>query len=415
MLTTGALEDVLRRYVLEPWFPRCIDREHGGFLCDFDIAWKDVGPHEKLAEFQARQTLCVAEAARVYPALSHFREAALCGFRFLADVQWDREHGGWFHRVARDGTPLQHGAKHTHGFAYAIVACLAVHALTGEREPLDLALAGADWVERHAYDTVHGGYFGPMTRTGAVIRDRDPAVWNQPVDWLGLKLGAKDANIATDMLETLAALAAVESGTAAASRLAELTHLFETRLVQSNGALPYEFTADWQPYPSLERTGYLLQGAHRLIRLSRSGMASEGAGNAAYRMIEHAIAARWDNRRGGFREMGPHDGAPEPAGGDKCWWDQWEGLRALVDAHDGGAHPKFRPYLEAHWRFIRRYTLDDRNPGTFWYSTEGFNAWQRWARPKSFAPQRSAKGEIWKDASHEARALMHCIDRLGAV
>lgn len=412
MLAIRELEDVLRRHVIDPWLPRGIDRAHGGFLCDFDIAWKDTGPHEKLAEFQARQTLWMAEAARTYPTIPQLRDAAIHGYRFLADVQWDREHGGWFHRVARDGTPLQNGMKHTHGFAYAIVACLAVHTLTGEREPLDLALDAADWIDRHAYDPTHGGYFGPMTRRGAVIRERDPAVWNQPVDWLGLALGAKDANISTDMLETLAMLSAATGGGTASTRLAELAELFVTRLIQPNGALPYEFAADWRPLPSMERTGYLLQGAHRLLRLAKAGLAPARAAEGAHRMIGHALAARWDKHRGGFREMGPHDGASEPAKVGKCWWDQWEGLRALFDAHDGGARPEYRPSLAAHWRFIRRHTLDNRNSGTFWYSIDDFGPWLRWVRPKGFAPRRPAKGEIWKDASHEARALMHCIAAL---
>ncbi|MGH7523898.1 MAG: DNA-formamidopyrimidine glycosylase family protein, partial [Gemmatimonadales bacterium] len=46
-------ESVLRRHVLEVWFPRCLDRVHGGFLCDFDHTWRSNGPDDKLLEFQA--------------------------------------------------------------------------------------------------------------------------------------------------------------------------------------------------------------------------------------------------------------------------------------------------------------------------------------------------------------------------
>lgn len=210
------------------------------------------------------------------------------------------------------------------------------------------------------------------------------------------------------MLECLAKLARAPGGEGAAGRLAELAGLFETRLIQPNGALPYEFTPDWRPLPPLERTGYLLQGSHRLMGLARAGMAPAGAATAGHRMLAHALAAAWDARRGGFREIGSYE---DGAGADtaaKCWWDQWEGLRALFDGHDGGARPEYEPFLRAHWRYIDRLTLDRRHGGTFWYGLDGYGAWQRWARPKGFAPERAAKGEVWKDASHEARALMHC-------
>ena len=37
------LETELRKLV-DVWFPRSIDREHGGFLCDFNYRWKPLGP-----------------------------------------------------------------------------------------------------------------------------------------------------------------------------------------------------------------------------------------------------------------------------------------------------------------------------------------------------------------------------------
>src|SRR5579872_4504359 len=49
------LEAELRR-LMGVWFPRCVDREHGGFLCDFDYRWKPSGSQVKMLEYQARQT-----------------------------------------------------------------------------------------------------------------------------------------------------------------------------------------------------------------------------------------------------------------------------------------------------------------------------------------------------------------------
>jgi len=413
-VTARDYEKILWRHVLDPWFPRCLDRAYGGFLCDFDIAWQNTGPDEKLIEFQARQTLLAAEAALRYPAAAHLAEAALHGYRFLAGPMWDHEHGGWFHRTDRAGAPLEAETKHTHGFAYAIVACLAVHDLTGDPAPLELAQSAALWIDRHAHDPGEGGYFGLMDRGGAVIR-APGKIWKASLDPLGLPLGGKDANIHTDMLETLARLAALSGGETAAARLAELMLLFETRLVQANGALPYVFTADWRPLPPPEHTGYLLQGAHRLLRLAESSGAPPGRAAAAKRMMAHALATRWDARRGGFYETGPHadgEAGSTPASVDKNWWDQWEGLRALIDFGDDSARSGYARYARDQWRYITRHILDRRRGGTFWYGLDGHSAWRRLMQPKDFAPRRPAKGEAWKDASHEGRALLHCLQRI---
>ena len=216
-------------------------------------------------------------------------------------------------------------------------------------------------------------------------------------------------------LETLARLAALPGGETAAARLAELMHLFETRLVQANGAPALCLYRRLGPLPPPEHTGYLLQGAHRLLRLAGSSGAPPGLAATAERMMAHALAARWDARRGGFYEIGPYSDEDAPAGSRVDRQElvgPVEGLRALVDFGDHGARPDYARHARDQWRYIERYILDRRRGGTFWYGLDEASAWQRLVQPKSFAPRRSAKGEPWKDASHEGRALMHCLQRL---
>ena len=63
----AAYREVLAKHVVEPWFPRCIDFDNGGFLCNFDRRWRDTGTDEKLLEFQARQTTTAAELLTLFP------------------------------------------------------------------------------------------------------------------------------------------------------------------------------------------------------------------------------------------------------------------------------------------------------------------------------------------------------------
>jgi mannobiose 2-epimerase len=176
--SAAELETTLVRHVVEPWFPRCLDAQHGGFLCDFDRRWQPSGPHDKFLEFQARQTWLAALLARQYPKDDGLREATRHGLRCLRETMWDPAYGGWFHRADRAGAARNEGRKHAHGTAYAIAACAEASATLGDRSALELAWAGFDWLDTHARDREHGGYFGFLARDGSIIRD--PVSYSRP-------------------------------------------------------------------------------------------------------------------------------------------------------------------------------------------------------------------------------------------
>src|SRR5207247_6054880 len=100
------LETELRR-LMGVWFPRSVDREHGGFLCDFDHRWRPGGSQLKMLEYQARQTIAAARAAAHLPDFPDLREAAAHGFRYLKDRMWDPSLGGWYRLLDRIGEPLE--------------------------------------------------------------------------------------------------------------------------------------------------------------------------------------------------------------------------------------------------------------------------------------------------------------------
>src|SRR5436190_117325 len=49
-------EATLRRDVLGVWFPRTVDREHGGFRANFTRAWEPAPSEGKFSVFQGRMT-----------------------------------------------------------------------------------------------------------------------------------------------------------------------------------------------------------------------------------------------------------------------------------------------------------------------------------------------------------------------
>jgi mannobiose 2-epimerase len=102
----GELEAELRRLVAA-WFPRSVDTEYGGFLCNFDYRWKSAGSQPKMLEYQARQTIAAARSGAHSSDLADLREIATHGFRYLKDRMWDGNLGGWYRLLDRDGTPRE--------------------------------------------------------------------------------------------------------------------------------------------------------------------------------------------------------------------------------------------------------------------------------------------------------------------
>src|SRR5687768_6493184 len=186
--------------VVETSFPRTLDTEHGGFLCDFDHAWRPNGAHRKRLEFQARQTRAAAQAAIFDKGFRNAYAAAEHGLRYLTDVMWDHRHGGLFYLLHRDGTPVS-TRKHLRGFAYAIQAGVEHHRLTGETRGLAFAKATFDWVDARAHDPVNGGYHPFLEQDGTPVEIRPS---ENPLGPLGVRIGLRDANTVFDLIDAFA-------------------------------------------------------------------------------------------------------------------------------------------------------------------------------------------------------------------
>ena len=388
MPSAAELETTLVRHVLEPWFPRCIDAEHGGFLCDFDRKWQPSGPHDKFLEFQARQTWLAALLARQYPEDAGLREATRHGLRCLRETMWDPAYGGWFHRADRAGVARNEGRKHAHGTAYAIAACAEASATLGDRSALELAWAGFDWLDTHARDREHGGYFGCLARDGSIIRD--PASYSGPKDPIGTPIGLKDANVHSDLLETLTVLVSMESTEPERTRLAELAFILGERLSSPDGTLTYYCWPDWTPLPGM-RFGGQFQAAHRLV--TAGGLLGTAVNDRPAQLLRRGIELSWDRRHGGFVAA---DSGDRPQ--RREWWIVAECLRALFTLVPlaGGDDDRHR-VVDRVWSYLRRRILDERYRGLYREDLQGLD----------FAPDRAAaKGGIWKDGWHEGKALL---------
>ena len=97
----------------------------------------------------------------------------------------------------------------------------------------------------------------------------------------------------------------------------------------------------------------------------------------------------------------------------KPWWVQSEALKGLLSVSQlEPENVNYRQHFEAQWNYIVRYLLDSRYGGTYSVGLDILPTWLR-RLGASFAPAKfTRKGNVWKDGSHDGRALLYIISSL---
>lgn len=407
----------LRRHVLEPLLTRCVDKEHGGFLVDFDERWRSAGPHEKSLEHAARTTMAFTLLDRVMPGEGCDR-LARHGCAFLQEVMWDAQHGGFFARVDRTGQPLFDGLKHPHAVTYAARAFkLAEHLLpAGEGERW--ASRSLGWLDDVAWDRRDGGYWGSYRRDNEPYAAGTPLPTSDGRDTLGFSPGFKELNTQCDAMEMLILFVKRGHPGNCADRLSWLIELMTDRLVDRYGILSYVYRRDWQPVPDLVRVGFPFVMARNLALAPGSPDRGGKSIAVSRRLVEFCLNfAR--HPEGGFCFAVSAAGRSWPGAGPSSdlrqWWVQLEALHTLHilsrhDAVDRQSRAKYRQACEEQWTFVVNRFFDDRYGGVRELPLDaGPRRWTdsvpRWLfqRPPSPVP---LKTHPWKDPLHEVGTLL---------
>ena len=398
------LEHHLRTGILEVWFPRTLDREHGGFLCDLDYRWQPAGRHPKTVVFQSRNTWLASQAAIRYPDDPRYLEAVRHGFAFLKDVQWDRDHGGWFWKLDRSGkvTAETQGVKHAYGIGFGIYASAAVYQATKDPQALDLARRGFEWLEKHGHDNAHGGYHEFFARDGKGINDAASNPLGGDRDAIGTKLGLKSMNAHIHLLEAFAALYQVWPDEKVRVRLNELLELVRDRITVPPGAMHQFFRPDWTPVEAPDSYGHDIETGYLLIEAAEVLHKADDARTRAVAksLVDHTLDYGWDKDRGGVYESGGVLGHVHDQ--RKVWWAQAEALNALLVM--ARLYPddsrQYRKLFEKHWEYCKANCIDARHGE--WY-------------PDALDARGNAKANKaseWKAGYHTGRAILNAAEWL---
>lgn len=365
-----------------------------------------------MLEFQARQMRSVARLALTFPHEERFYDFALHGLRYLREVMWDAKNGGWYALVAADGSPLAGGTKHAHGMAYAVQGCAVVFQATGDAGARALSEEAFEWFDARAHDDEHGGYHSWLTSTGRVIRSvEDVPAGASPFDPIADAIGMHDINVHGDWLEGLNESASILDHRGMADRLQEIANIFMDHITTPHGDVFYGFHDDWSPLPQPERFGHAFQTIERLISAAPAVLQGHRLRERALVIGDHAFRhAALDG--GGYAFFRAIHAAEflegvRLVGRRRVWWVQLAALNALAilatELRD--SDEDYGESLRRHWKFIQDRQIDWKYGGFHPIVPRDLGRRGK-LRRTILDPPELAKGNVWKDISHEVDSLL---------
>ncbi len=397
------VNDALYADDLNVWFPRSIDKEHGGYHTHFARDWKWLPGDGKASVIQGRMTWVASQVVLREPKLKEeYLPYVQQGVSYLENTMWDKKYGGFYWGLDDDGqiSPTFTDGKHLYGIGFGIYGLAAAYKATGDPKALALAKEAFFWADKHAHDSVNGGYYEWLTREGVPIKPDVPngRIAMGPIG----PVYFKSMNTHIHLLEAFTELYQVWPDPALRARVEELLSVVRDKICVDPGVMNLFFTPDWKAIPDYDSYGHDVETAYLMLESDEvlHHKASEKTELMAKALVDHALAYGWDDKNGGFFQDGTTYGRPHST--LKEWWVEVEGLNALLMMHEryGKQNPVyFQRFLEQ-WDFIKNHTIDQQYHGLYNLTkADG-------------TPITQDKGSIWKGGYHDGRAFWNVTARL---
>jgi mannose/cellobiose epimerase-like protein (N-acyl-D-glucosamine 2-epimerase family) len=392
------------------WTIRIKDEMNGGFITHFDMHGNDTGEDEKSLIAQTRCLYTLSSAHRAGYGKGKYAELAEHGVDFLLGKMWDKEHGGFFWMMDRQGN-IKNDQKIIYGHGFAIYSLSEYALATGDPRGREYAENSFDLIQKYCTDTMYGGYWEMFNR-----------------DWTLCGPGSqggdrKTLDVHMHLMEAFTTLFECTGKDVHRRKLHEDIDLLLYRFIHPvyKTGIP-QFFKDWKIAPQIKFD--IIWGWDRFSEEGRKGNATDNTcyGHNAefawlllhaieilqinrdyYRKVlktifDHTVDNGIDTEFGGVYVEGPHSGGVYDR--EKEFWQQAEALIALLDG-----------YLifndEKYWvayKNVHRFVFDkviNKNVGE-WYPLLTRRGEPIWTH----------MGHSWKINYHTVRSMIQCLERL---
>ena len=405
------LFDTLQKEIIPFWLNNSIDKEYGGYITSFDENGHFDGNGIKNIVTQARM---VWGFSRLMPYASdedkpRMKEAAEYGKRFLIDRFWDKEYGGYYWLLNRDGS-VHDDSKLTYGEGFAVYALAQCYLTYGDKEALEYAEKGFDYLLKYSADTLRGGYFENVER-----------------DWTLSPAGKaagdrKSLDIHMHLLEAYTTLYEATGKEIHGRRLREVYELIVRHMINAAEGYGYnQFDLDFNKVPAVNipRTWNAERESNEKIdtptdttsyghnvelswladlALKVLGSRTEEDQELLIKLLDHALAHGYDWEHGGVFRDGVGTGPALVR--DKEWWQNFESMTGFLNGYMMTGDEKYYDAFSRTWDFDNRYFMNHEVGES------------RQLLREDGTPLVANIGNPWKGIYHTGRAFAECIDRL---
>lgn len=340
----------------------------------------------KTTAMQSRMMYAFAAAYRL-SGERNYLELARHGLQFMTDGLWDSAYGGWPDSTNRHGAPLD-AEKRTFTESYAIIGLAEYYAATKDTSALELAQRTFELAKHFLHDKECGGYFLRCAPDWSLLSTR------------------KTICSQLDMLFALVSLYRPTGDHRYVRDAVELAHVILEHMYDRRfHCLVETCNANWtyDPFATRDITwiGHNLKGAWVLLQLFEiTGV--ERFAEAARGILDFSIRCGYDCENGGFFHYVYRSGPL--ASQEKLWWTNCEALMALLlAARLDDAAGTYAPYFNGTLDFCMRSFLDPK-----------YGEWYR-SCDAAGMPLNSSKGGGDKAAYHTVQACAYAIEYLQAL
>lgn len=372
-----------------PFWLRLKDNNHGGFFGRVAGDGTVYPDADKGAVLHSR-ILWTFSAAYLHFNDPVYLDSAHHAKAFLLDKLWDNQNGGIFWKSDYKGTPVD-TKKQIYAQAFAIYGLSQYVRVTDDKEALDKAKELYSLIERYSFDPDRGGYFEAFTGEWLEIQD--------------MRLSDKDANERKTMnthlhvLEAYTNLYRVWPSADLKKSLMQLLTLFLDIILDSHtGHLKLFFDEQWDCKSDVVSYGHDIESLWLLYEA-----AVVLGDDAIIKRIESVIPRIANAVTEGLQADGALIYERDPMNGhtdmDRHWWVQAETVVGFSYAARILNDDRYANIATKCWQFIQQYIVD---------STQGEWFWS--VKADGSVNCSDDKAGLWKCPYHNGRMCMEMID-----
>lgn len=368
------------------WQSRALDDLNGGFVGEIDFFGKPNHSAEKGCVLNTRILWFFSELAGQSGEAEHLQQAKL-SYNWLLENLIDNEYGGLLWSVTPAGE-ISDGKKQTYAQSFGIYALCSYYHLTGDPNALAIAMSCFGLVEKHARDSISGGYVEACDRH-----------WNPVSDY---RLSDKDLNLPKSMntllhvLEAYTALFRVSPTPHVEEAFRHVLNVFLEHVVcDKTHHLKLFFEMDWEDKSQTYSFGHDIEASWLLWEAALVLGDTSVIEQVKLVCIKMAEVCATEAIGSKGQVCDDYDFLSGHKDEKSYWWVQAEALVGFMNAYALTSEPRFFELCVRIWEFIQQQHLDSENGEWHWV-----------AKCDQSSTEQIYKAGFWKAPYHNGRAMM---------